>query len=119
LKQRLGIGGVALVAILSFVLGIVVQCVYDARKAPGSRQVVQTPRPPDTQPRLPESSGVNVASINFDREPLWAYGFEAPPKPGDKAQPQAPPTRNLRPNQDPVEQTKARQVHGSAALLRW
>jgi cytochrome c553 len=46
---------------------------------------------------------------------LPAYGFDAPPKPGDKAQPQAPPTRNLRPNQDPVEQTKPRQVNGSAA----
>jgi len=115
LKQRLGIGGVALVCILSFVLGIVAQRVYDARKTPGSGPPVQTARKPDTQPRAAESASVNIAPINFEHEPLWAYGFDAPPKPGDKAQPQAPPTRNLRPNQDPIEQTKPRQVNGSAA----
>ena len=54
-----------------------------------------------------------VASIQFDREPLWAYGFETPAKPGDKASPQAPPSRNLRPNEDPAEQTRPRRVAGS------
>jgi hypothetical protein len=29
-------------------------------------------------------------------EPLWAYAYSTPPKPGDKATPQAAPTRNLR-----------------------
>src|SRR4029077_14021958 len=63
----------------------------------------------------PKSTSVNVAQTNLDPEPLWAYGFLEPPKPGDKAQPQAPPTRNLRPNQDPGEQTRARRVNGSRA----
>ena len=48
-------------------------------------------------------------------EPLWAYAWSTQPKPGDKAIPQAPPTRNLRPNEDPQEQTKPRTVPGSAA----
>ena len=48
-------------------------------------------------------------------EPLWAYGFLTPPAPGDAAPPQGAPTRNLRPNEDPVEQTKMRHVAGSGA----
>ncbi|MSU24702.1 MAG: c-type cytochrome [Opitutus sp.] len=48
-------------------------------------------------------------------EPLWAYGFSTPPAPGDKATPQSPPSRNLRPNEDPREQTKPRHVEGSSA----
>lgn len=48
-------------------------------------------------------------------EPLWAYGFETPPKPGETAKAQAPPTRALRPNEDAVEQTKPRHVSGSRA----
>ncbi len=52
---------------------------------------------------------------NSENEPLWAYGFETVAKPGDKAQPQNPPNRNLRPNQDPEEQTRLRQIKGSKA----
>jgi len=48
-------------------------------------------------------------------EPLWAYAWSTQPRPGDKANPQAPPTRNLRPNEDPQEQTKPRTVPGSSA----
>ena len=48
-------------------------------------------------------------------EPLWAYGFATPPAPGDKAVPQAMPSRKLRPNEDPDEQTKLRHVAGSTA----
>ena len=48
-------------------------------------------------------------------EPLWAYAWSTQPKPGDKAIPQAVPTRALRPNEDPQEQTKPRTVPGSAA----
>jgi cytochrome c553 len=115
LKQRLGIGGVVFVCILSFALGIVAQRLYDARRAAGGRQVTAVAKQPDVQSRPAESSSVNVASINFEHEPLWAYGFEAPPKTGDKAQPQAPPSRKLRPNQDEAEQTKPRQIIGSTA----
>lgn len=52
--------------------------------------------------------------IDFSREPLWAYGYTEPPKPGETAAPQAPPTRNLRPNEDPNEQTRPRRVAGSS-----
>jgi cytochrome c553 len=113
-KQRVGLAGVALVGVLCFVLGIVAQRVYESRR-PAARPPVQAGARPEAEPRAPESSGVNVASINFEQEPLWAYGFIEPPKPGEKAQPQAPPTRNLRPNQDPGEQTKPRRVNGSSA----
>src|SRR5262249_59027889 len=73
------------------------------RPAPAGR-----PRPGGPRGRVP-------ATVNFEREPLWAYGFTDPPKPGDKAQPQAPPTNKPRPNQDLNEQTRPRQVAGSAA----
>jgi cytochrome c553 len=113
-KQRVGLAGVALFGVICFVLGIVAQRVYESRRPP-ARPPVQAGARPEAEPRGPESAGVNVASINFEQEPLWAYGFLEPPKPGDKAQPQAPPTRNLRPNQDPGEQTRARRVNGSSA----
>ena len=48
-------------------------------------------------------------------EPLWAYAWSTQPKPGDKAVPQAAPNRNLRPNEDPQEQTKPRTVPASSA----
>jgi cytochrome c553 len=48
-------------------------------------------------------------------EPLWAYAWSTQPQPGDKPAPQPPPTRNLRPNEDPEEQTKPRTVDGSSA----
>ena len=58
-----------------------------------------------------------AASIQAQRQPLplWAYAYDTQPNPGDKATPQAPPTRNLRPNEDPQEQTKPRTVPGSNA----
>lgn len=48
-------------------------------------------------------------------EPLWAYGFPTQPQPGDTFKPQGPPSRKLRPNEDPHEQTKLRRVEGSEA----
>jgi cytochrome c553 len=48
-------------------------------------------------------------------QPLWAYAYSTAPKPGDKAVPQAAPTRDLRPNEDREEQTKPRRVDGSSA----
>jgi cytochrome c553 len=48
-------------------------------------------------------------------EPLWAYAYSTPPKPGDTATPQALPTRNLRPGESPEEQTKPRSVADSNA----
>ena len=54
------------------------------------------------------------AVVDFTRQPLWAYGFLDSPKPGDKASPQAAPSRNLRPNEDANEQTRPRQLPGSS-----
>jgi cytochrome c553 len=50
-------------------------------------------------------------------EPLWAYGYSAPPLPTDEPSSQTPPpsTRQLRPTESPQEQTRLRQVEGSAA----
>ena len=47
--------------------------------------------------------------------PLWAYGVTTPPQAGDKAIPQALPSRALRPGEDPTEQTRLRRVEGSDA----
>lgn len=47
--------------------------------------------------------------------PLWAYGVRTPPAPGEKAAPQSPPSRNLRPNEPVEEQTRLRKVEGSSA----
>ena len=92
MKQRVGLAGVAVVGVICFVLGIVAQRVYESRRPP-ARPPVQAGAQPEAEPHAPESAGVNVASINFEHEPLWAYGFLEPPKPGEKAQPQAPPTQ--------------------------
>jgi cytochrome c553 len=55
------------------------------------------------------------AQAQVEPEPLWAYAWSTPPKPGDKAVPQAAPTRTLRPNEDAAEQTRPRTVPGSGA----
>ena len=62
------------------------------------------PRRCRLRPRLP-----------YAREPLWAYGFDTPAKPGDTAPSQGVPTRGVRKNEDPVEQTRPRHVVGSRA----
>jgi hypothetical protein len=91
------------IGVTCFVLGATFQKYYESR---------QDSRPPsDTAVSAPKPAP--APAIPFDREPLWAYGFETPAKPEDKAPPQAPPTRNLRPNEDPAEQTRPRRVHGS------
>lgn len=53
--------------------------------------------------------------MDVAHEPLWAYAWTTPPKPGDTAAPIPPPTRALRPTEDPEEQTRLRSVPGSAA----
>ena len=116
MKQRLG---VVAVGIVCFALGAAVEKLYDAYRAsrPAGRPTAQNVKaPPEADLRTADDMGtLNVTAIRFDHEPLWAYGFDAPPKPGDKAQPQAPPNRNLRPNQDPAEQTRPRRIDGSGA----
>jgi cytochrome c553 len=64
----------------------------------------------------PVTAPANLAStvVDFTQQPLWAYGFPTPPAPGEKAEPQRPPSRALRPNEDEGEQTKPRSLPGSA-----
>lgn len=95
--------GTVAIGVVCFVLGATFQKHY------GSRRVIPAPAPSASTMPKP------APALAFEREPLWAYGFEAPAKPDDKAPPQAPPTRNLRPNEDPGEQTRPRRVAGSSA----
>lgn len=50
-------------------------------------------------------------------EPLWAYGFSAPPLPSDKPRSQTPPpsSRALRTTESTDEQTRLRRADGSSA----
>jgi cytochrome c553 len=103
------------VGIACFALGAALQRFYDIRRS-ALPQAAQT-SPSATEAPRPEKGPVEVAAINFEHEPLWAYGFEKPPAPGEKALPQTPPSRNLRPNQDPAEQTRPRRLEGSEATF--
>lgn len=92
---------VALAAIASFALGVAAQRVYDARMA--------------TEDTARATANATAPTIDFANEPLWAYGFETVRKPGEEAAPQNPPSRRLRPNEDPDEQNRLRTVPGSTA----
>jgi len=96
----------ALVGVVSFILGVAFQRYYGSRPAPAQ------PLPSEISITKPEPP---KPAIQYDREPLWAYGFETVAKADDKAPAQAPPTRNLRPNEDPAEQTRPRRARGSNA----
>ncbi|HWK10000.1 MAG TPA: hypothetical protein VNR64_08115 [Vicinamibacterales bacterium] len=93
--------GAILLAIVCFALGAAVQRYYDTR--PGAASAARQPQ----QPTAP--------AVDFAAEPLWAYGFAAVRKSGETAAPQAPPTRDLRPNEDANEQTRLRTLNGSTA----
>jgi cytochrome c553 len=99
-----------LILVIGFALGAAAMRYYDTRVVP---RVAQAP-PAAPKPAEPPTPA-RVANVAFDKEPLWAYGFTDPAKPGDTAQPQAPPTNKPRANQDLNEQTRLRQVDGSAA----
>lgn len=97
--------GSVILSLGCFALGIAVQRFYDLYGLAGL-PYVQAPGEFSTRP---------IVSVDFTHQPLWAYGFETRPAPGEKASPQALPSRNLRPNQDPDEQTRPRNLPGSAA----
>ena len=99
----------ALLGITCFLLGAAVARYYDVRRLPKapSGAISHTG---DTTAR--PGGGT---SIDFASEPLWAYGFDRPPLPGEMAQPQPNPTRSLRVNEDSAEQTGPRHVPGSNA----
>jgi cytochrome c553 len=93
--------GPTFAGLICFALGAAITRYYDTRQAvPPPAAPVQTA----------------AVTIDFGEEPLWAYGFEKPPVPGEKANPQGAPNRNLRPNEDAAEQTKLRHLEGSNAV---
>lgn len=94
--------------ITCFALGAAVTRYYDTHR-------ITTPQAVQTATVADDKSRADVAAINFAHEPLWAYGFDRPPAPGEKARPQNPPNRNLRPDEDPAEQTRLRRIEGSDA----
>ncbi len=107
------LGGLA-IGVACFALGVAFQRFEDARRAvPARAPAAATPAPPATVPG--ETDALGAPSIDFDREPLWAYGFDRPRRPGEIAKPQAAPSRELRSDEDPTEQTRARHVPGSSA----
>ena len=98
-----------ILVIVSFAMGAAVMRAYDSRN---SAETAAARTASDTATALKPA---DVKPIDFAQEPLWAYGFDRPPQPGDKAQPQNPPSRNLRPNEDPEDQTRLRKLAGSKA----
>lgn len=103
-----------LAGIACFALGAAVQRFYDVYGPdPQATQIVKS-QPETGTPLDDEEEGGRIEADLTD-EPLFAYGFSTPAAPGEKALPQDPPTRNLRPEEDPGEQTKPRSVEGSSA----
>ena len=97
-----------------FILGMVVMGNLD-RVRGGRQQAAAAP-----QASVPASLGDAVvppppAVVDFTNQPLWAYGVERRPAPGETAQPQAPPSRRLRPNEPEEEQTRLRGLMNSMA----
>jgi cytochrome c553 len=103
--------GTVLVLIIGVALGAGIMRYYDTHQPAGKVAEAPAAAPKTAEPAAP----ARMANIAFDKEPLWAYGFTDVAKPGDKAQPQAPPTNKPRPNQDLDEQTRPRTVEGSSA----
>jgi cytochrome c553 len=100
--------GSIILGIAGFALGAAATRYYDVHR-------LTTPTVETAKALADNKNAANIPVIDFGQEPLWAYGFDKPPAPGDKAQPQAPPNRNLRPNEDANEQTRPRQLEGSKA----
>jgi cytochrome c553 len=93
----------AAIALTCFVLGAVAERLYDHGLAWRAASSVAT------------GTAGQHQEVDYKDEPLWAYGFETVRQPGEEAAPQNPPSRRLRPNEDPAEQTKPRTVAASKA----
>ena len=96
--------GVAALCAASFAAGTMAQRLYDRGTGPAGASASSV------GPRGDLARTV----VDFTQQPLWAYGFPTPPAPGEKAEPQRPPSRALRPNEDEAEQTRPRSLPGSA-----
>ena len=104
----------AVLGIVCFGLGAAVQRMYDGYR-PAQAQTSQIVKADETGVFIDvEEEGARI-EVDLTDEPLFAYGFTTPAAPGDKALPQVPPSRDLRPEEDPAEQTRLRRVEGSGA----
>ena len=101
--------GVAALCAASFVAGTMAQRLYD--RSTGAAAASASPVAASAAVTAPTTTAPTV--VDFTQQPLWAYGFPTPPAPGEKAEPQRPPSRALRPNEDEGEQTKPRSLPGS------
>jgi cytochrome c553 len=95
-----------LLAVVCFALGAVIQRVYDVRRMATAGQQQATGAPAAEPAPAP-------VVVQFDREPLWAYGFTDRAKEGDTARKVTPPNRVLRKDEDANEQTRLRKVDGA------
>ncbi len=102
-----------ILSLACFATGAAVQKVYDIYRPPAgpARQALEPPASANAENK--ERASVDAVPVDLTGEPLWAYGFDTPAKPGEKAKPQSPPNRNLRPGQDAGEQTQLRRIDGS------
>ena len=100
-----------LVGFVCFAVGVAATRYYDVHRLVPARQTAQTAKPAEE----PNKGEVPAVAVNFELEPLWAYGFDTIRMPRETAKPQALPNRNLRPNEDPAEQTRPRNLEGSNA----
>ncbi len=60
--------------------------------------------------------GLRATGMTGPVEPLWAYGFDTLPQPGQKAAPQPAPSRTLRSGEPAAEQWQERHIAGSTAV---
>jgi hypothetical protein len=77
-----------------FALGVGVTRYYDIHRLT-ARTVATAKATVNTTP-AENKNVVDFETLNYEQEPLWAYGFDKTRAPGEKARPQNPPSRNLR-----------------------
>jgi cytochrome c553 len=103
-----------ILGVACFALGVGVTRYYDIHRIT-TPKTVATAKPADNANQPDNRHVVDFETLNYEQEPLWAYGFDTQRLPGEKARPQNPPNRNLREGEDPAEQTRLRQLAGSNA----
>jgi cytochrome c553 len=104
--------------VAGFALGAAVQTTYDtSRSVPTQTAQVNRSEPEGKAPVAADAGGTTVPIERFRHAPLWAYGYQTPPAPGETALPQSPPIRSLRPNEPPETQTAPRRIDGSRAAF--
>ena len=81
-----------LVGIVCFAVGVAATRYYDVHRLGPAQQTAQTAKPAEE----PNKGQAPEVVVNFEAEPLWAYGFDTIRMPGETAKPQAPPNRSGR-----------------------